>query len=156
VLRARLYRLQRKESELKGPTVDMARSNERYFELRVSATGGGIGSGRPVLVTYHAPDQLLFLRRGAGPFTLAYGRYESPHARLDAHDILSLLPQEAAPVASAHWGERKLLGGPKKLVAPPPPPPYKTYAIWAVLIAGVVLLGVLALQLARTSGPPRP
>jgi hypothetical protein len=148
--RAKLYRIQRKGAELKGPTLELARRNDRYYELRVAATGGGVGSGKPVLVSYHAPDQLLFMRRGDGPFTLAYGRYESPSARFEADDILSLLPREAAAVPSATLGERKSLGGQARLVPPPPPPPYKTYAIWAVLILGVALLGVLAVQLARS------
>jgi hypothetical protein len=153
--RARLYRLQRKEAELKGPTLDLARRSDRFYELRVAATGGGVGNGKPVLATYHAPDQLLFLRRGEGPFTLAYGRYESPNTRFEADDILSLLPRDAAAVASATLGERKPLGGPERLTPPPPPPPYKTYAIWAVLILGVALLGVLAVHLARTNASSR-
>jgi hypothetical protein len=156
--RARLYRLQRKDTELRGPTLDLARHNDRYYELRVAATGGGVGHGKPLLATYHAPDQLLVLRRGNGPFTLAYGRYETPSARFEADDILSLLPREAAAVPSATLGERKTLGGPERLVPPPPPPPalpYKTYAIWAVLILGVALLGALAVQLARTNNPPQ-
>lgn len=147
--RAKLYRVQRKDAELKGPTLDLERRNDRYYELRVAATGGGVGSGKPVLVTYHTPDQLLVLRRGDGPFMLAYGRYESPSTRFEADDILSLLPREAAAVPSATLGERQPLGGPERLTPPPPPPPYKTYAIWAVLILGVALLGGLALQLAR-------
>jgi hypothetical protein len=147
--RAKLYRVQRKEAELKGPTLDLARRNHRYYELRVAATGGGVGHGKPVLATYHAPDQLLIMRRGDGPFTLAYGRYEGPSARFEADDILSLLPREAAAVPSATLGERKSLGGQERLVPPAPPPPYKTYAIWAVLILGVALLGALAVQLAR-------
>ena len=149
--RAKLYRIQRKEAELKGPTLELARRNDRYYELRVAATGGGVGSGKPVLVSYHTPDQLLVMRRGEGPFTLAYGRYESPSARFEADDILSLLPREGAAVPSATLGERKPLGGQQRLIPPPPPPPYKTYAIWAVLILGVALLGMLAIQLARTN-----
>ena len=150
--RTKLYRVQRKETELKGPTLDLARKYDRFYELRVAATGGGVGSGKPALVTYHAPDQLLVLRRGEGPFTLAYGRYESPSARFEAGDILSLLPREASAVPSATLGEPKPLGGQDRLVPPPPPPPYKTYAIWAVLVLGVALLGALAIQLARSDG----
>lgn len=100
-------------------------------------------------------DQLLFLRRGDGPFTLAYGRYETPSARLEADDILSLLPRDASPVASATLGERKSLGGLERLSPPPPPAPYKAYAVWAVLILGVILLGALAVHLARANNAPR-
>jgi hypothetical protein len=153
LLRTRLYRIARTEAELAGPMLEIARSNARYYELRVEATGGGLGAGKPTLVTYHAPDQLLFLRRGEGPFTLAYGRYKVERSRFEADDLLSLLPDQPAPTASGELGEVKTLGGKERLAAPKQPPPYKTYAVWAVLIAGVALLGVIALRLARSSKP---
>jgi hypothetical protein len=150
VIRTRLYRIARPEAELTGPTLEIARRNDRYYQLRVEATGGGLGAGTPELVTYHAPDQLLFLRRGEGPFTLAYGRYKVQHARFEADDLLSLLPDQPAPTAVGTLGEAKTLGGKDRLSQPKAPPPYKTYAVWAVLIAGVALLGTLALRLSRT------
>jgi hypothetical protein len=155
VLRARLYRVALPDRELAGPTLDIVRRNVRYYELRVEPTGGGVGAGAPKLITYHAPDQLLFLRRGEGPFLLAYGRYRVPPARFEADDLLTLLPKSNAGTATASLGERKQLGGSQQLRAPPPPPPYKTYAMWAVLIAGVLALGALALQLARGGGERR-
>ena len=150
VARTRLYRIAGSDAEFTGPTLEVARRNDRYYQLRVEATGGGLGAGAPKLVTYHAPDQLLFLRRGEGPFTLAYGRYQAQHARFEADDLLSLLPDKPTPTAEGTLGERKTLGGKERLVEPKAPPPYKTYAVWAVLIAGVALLGTIALRLART------
>jgi hypothetical protein len=150
VLRTRLYRIARAEAELTGPTLEIGRRNDRYYELRATATGGGLGAGKPTLVTYHAPDQLLFLRRGEGPFMLAYGRYRVEHARFEADDLLSLLPDRPAPTATGTFGEVKTLGGKARLIAPKAPPPYKTYAVWAVLIAGVALLGVIALRLSKS------
>lgn len=151
VLRTRVYRIARAEAELTGPTLEIGRRNDRYYELRASAVGGGLGAGKPTLVTYHAPDQLLFLRRGEGPFTLAYGRYRAQHARFEADDLLSLLPDRPAPTATGTFGEVKTLGGKARLIAPEPPPPYKTYAVWAVLIAGVALLGAIALRLSKSA-----
>jgi hypothetical protein len=150
VLRTRLYRIARAETELTGPTLDIGRRNDRYYELRVEAIGGGLGAGKPTLVTYHAPDQLLFLRRGEGPFTLAYGRYRVQHARFEADDLLSLLPDQPAPTASGTLSDVKTLGGEDRLVPPKAPPPYKTYVVWAVLIAGVALLGGIALRLVKS------
>jgi hypothetical protein len=151
VLRTRLYRIARAEAELTGPTLEIGRRNDRYYELRVEATGGGLGAGKPALVTYHAPDQLLFLRRGEGPFSLAYGRYRVQHTRFEADDLLSLLPDRPAPTAAGTFADVKTLGGKARLIAPKPPPPYKTYAVWAVLIAGVALLGAIALRLSRSA-----
>ncbi|HKP64924.1 MAG TPA: DUF3999 family protein [Polyangiales bacterium] len=150
VLRARLYRVALPDRELSGPTLDVVRRNARYYELRVDPTGGGLGSGAPKLISYHAPDQLLFLRRGEGPFLLAYGRYRAPNDRFEADDLLTLLPKSSTSTSMAKLGEVKQLGGDGQLRAPAPPPPYKTYVMWAVLIAGVFALGALALSLARS------
>jgi Protein of unknown function (DUF3999) len=150
VLRARLYRVALPDRELTGPTLDIVRKNLRYYELHVESTGGGLGSGAPKLISYHAPDQLLFLRRGEGPFLLAYGRYQVEPARFEADDLLTLLPKASAATATASLGEVKQLGGDRQLQAPAPPPPYKTYVMWAVLIAGVLALGALAVSLARS------
>jgi hypothetical protein len=150
VLRTRLYRIAHAGTELTGPTLDIGRRNDRYYELRVEAIGGGLGAGKPTLVTYHAPDQLLFLRRGEGPFTLAYGRSRVQHARFQAEDLLSLLPEQPAPTARATLGQVTTLGGEDRLAAPKPPPPYTTYLVWVVLIAGVALLGGIALRLSKS------
>jgi hypothetical protein len=150
IVRTRLYRVARPEVELTAPTLEVARRNARYYQLRVEPMGGGLGAGAPELVTYHSPDQLLFLRRGEGPFTLAYGRYRVQHARFEADDLLSLSPDQPTPTAEGTLGEVKTLGGKDRLAEPKAPPPYKTYAVWAVLIAGVALLGTIALRLART------
>jgi Protein of unknown function (DUF3999) len=150
VLRARLYRVSLPDRELSGPTLDIVRKNFRYYELRVEATGGGLGRGAPKLISYHAPDQLLFLRRGDGPFLLAYGRYRAPPARFEADDLLALLPKSSAVTAPASLGEIQQLGGERQLSPPKPPPPYKIYVMWAVLIAGVLALGALTLSLARS------
>jgi Protein of unknown function (DUF3999) len=153
VLRTRLYRVARAEAEVTGPTLDVTRRHDRFYQLRVEPTGGGLGSGQPALVTYHAPDALLFLKRGEGPFTLAYGRYEVKPSRFEADDLLSLLPQKPAPTATGRLGESKLLGGPDRMTPPKAPPPYTTYAVWAILIAGVALLGGIAFRLARAGKP---
>lgn len=151
VARTRLYRVVHEGSEERGPTLDIARRHERYYELRVDPIGGGLGAGVPVLVTHHTPEQLLFLQRGGGPFLLAYGSYRSDQARFDADDLLSLSPVRKQPTATASLGEMRPLGGSAALEAPKPPPPYATYALWAVLILGVALLGGLALRVFRST-----
>jgi hypothetical protein len=153
IVRTRLYRVARAETDVTGPTLDIARRNDRFYQLRVEPTGGGLGAGLPKLVTHHVPDEVLFLRRGEGPFMLAYGRFEVKHARFEADDLLSLLPQRSGPTAIGHLGEGKMLGGADRLTPPKAPPPYETYVVWAILIAGVTLLGGIALHLARSSKP---
>jgi hypothetical protein len=126
----------------------------------VENKGGGLGQGVPRLHTFHVPEQLLFVRRGAAPFTLAYGSLRATPSEFSADELLALLPpasksQAGAPKpepAIASAGATRTLGGDAALRAPPPPPPIKTYVLWAVLIAGVGLLTALALRLLRGMG----
>jgi hypothetical protein len=97
------------------------------------------------------PHELLFLARGAGPYTLAYGS-----ARVDAEDapvdaLLATLgganPAEGAGTAT--------LGMPRDLAgeeALNPPPPLRRLTLWAVLIVAVLALGALALGVLRDTG----
>lgn len=139
---------------LTGPRLHVFRQRVRFYELRVDRSRVGLGAGTPTLATYHTPEQLLFLLRGSGPFTVAYGRHGVRRQRFEPDELLGLLPPQAgggaAQPARARLGEKHDLGGARLLAAPAPEVPYKTYALWAVLIAGVGLLGFLAYRLARS------
>jgi Protein of unknown function (DUF3999) len=152
VAEARIYRVLADGQPLIGPSLTLFRQRARYYELRVDGTRAGIGAGMPTLVTYHSPDLLLFLRRGAPPFTLAYGRHGVLRQRFEADDLLALLPladSAAATPARATLGDAKPLGGVARLLAPKPAPPYGTYALWAGLLAGVALLAAISYRLVR-------
>ena len=155
---ARFYRVLSSGKPLIGPRLTVFRQRARSYELRVDRTRVGIGAGMPSLVTYHTPEQLVFLLRGSPPFSVAYGRHNVRRQRFEPEELLGLLPARpdgsAATPALAQLGPRRELGGPALLVPPPPEPPYKTYALWAVLIAGVGLLGYLAYRLAREDAQP--
>ena len=43
-----------------------------------------------------------------------------------------------------------LLGGPDRRIAPAEPIDWQTAALWAVLVVGVVLVGLLAFRLLKT------
>lgn len=151
---ARFYRVLSSDRPLIGPRVSVFRQRVRYYELRVDRSRVGIGAGVPTLVTYHAPERLLFLRRGPAPFSLVYGRHDVRRQRFEPEELLGLLPARpdggVDEPAVAQLGPRRSLGGPQLLEPPPRKPPYKTYALWAVLIAGVGLLGFLAYRLSRS------
>jgi hypothetical protein len=151
VLDARFYRIVAAGKALSGPSFEIARMARRYYELRVDTTRPGLGGGRPRLLTYHAPDQLLFLRRGDPPFTLAYGRYGARRLRFEADDLLALVPTAGKPTAIASLLPAAVLGGVALLDAPKPAPPYTTYALWSVLLCGVALLAALAYRLVRSN-----
>ena len=150
---ARFYRVLSQGKPLTGPRLRVFRQRVRFYELRVDRSRVGLGAGTPTLATYHVPEQLLFLLRGAAPFSVAYGRHHVRRQRFEPDELLGLLPPQpggAAQPARARLGEKHDLGGPRLLAPPAPEVPYKTYALWAVLIAGVGMLGWLAYRLARS------
>jgi hypothetical protein len=75
IAEARFYRIASDGKSLFGPRISTGLEHARYYELHIDRTRPGLGQARPTLVTYHAPERLLFLRHGTGPYTVAYGRY---------------------------------------------------------------------------------
>jgi hypothetical protein len=154
VAQARFYRIVSEGKPLMGPRLQLFRQHARFYELRLDRSRVGITDGLPTLVTYHAPEQLLFLQRGQAPFTVAYGRHALHLARFEPDELLGLVPATQGGKPEPTLGRlsaRRVLGGEQLLQPPPPKPPYKTYALWAVLIAGVGVLGMLAYRLARAT-----
>lgn len=123
----------------------------RWWRMLVLDLGGGLGSGTPELELFYYPEQLAFVARGAGPFTLAYGSRTAGAARFDWQAVtqtLSAAERDGLPRESATIGEWRELAGAGILV-PPPADMSKTYLLWGVLIAGVLLLGGFTWKLAR-------
>ena len=147
VAQANFYRVSTAgAAPLHGPRLHIPARNARYYELRVDPTRARVDNGVPTLVTYHVPERLLFLRRGDAPFTLAYGRHGVQRQRFSPSELLNL--NNVMP-ATATLSERRTAGGEQLLQPPPPATPYKTYALWAALIAGVALLAWLSIRLLR-------
>jgi hypothetical protein len=86
--------------------------------------------------------------RGRAPFVLGYG---SACAERNKTELEQLVPGfgSTVPVATATVGEARTLGGPEKLLRTRFDIDWLTAGWWAVLIAGVVLLGWMALRLFR-------
>ena len=156
VAQANFYRVSTAgAAALHGPRLRIPAQNTRYYELRVDVSRGAIDNGAPKLVTLHVPERLLFVRRGEAPYTLAYGRHGVQLQRFEPSELLRLLPNlhgmDGTPTLPmlATVAEPQLAGGLTLLEPPPAPPPYKTYALWASLLAGVALLAWLSLRLLR-------
>lgn len=146
------YRIVRDGQELWSPAVPVAPNPSPRWRVVVDQTSGGFGPGTPELeVTWPARD-LVFLARGQGPFTLAFGRNEAAPAQLP---VATLVPgyrdgSESA-IAVAETGAVR--------AASPPSPPIlpqfvgdadpKKLGLWAALIAGVLVLAAMAWRLAR-------
>jgi hypothetical protein len=147
------YRLRDRAAEVTSPDIIVTSHGERYWRLRVDQQGGGAGSGDLAIEIGWVPHKLVFAGRGAGPFQLAYG---SSRVKPAALAIESLIPgyqtQAQLKVATAKLGGQVTLGGESRLGATRD---YRTMALWASLILGVIVLGWMAWRLSRqVSNPP--
>ena len=147
LLSAVAYRLRQGETEVTSPEITLTTSGERYVLLRVDQKGGGVGSGVPAIQIGWVAQKLVFAARGAGPFQIAYG---SATVKPAAFAIESIIPGYKTDVefkvTPAKLGEQVTLAGSAQLRAPWD---YRKVALWGSLIAGVGLLGWMALRLSR-------
>jgi hypothetical protein len=154
-----LYQLERPEGVLRNAELAVPTIRRRYFKLAVAEKGGGLGSGVPGLEVAWMPEQLLFVARGAGPFSVGYGRAQIPQARFDAAELIrSALPPDAdprreIPRETAVLGPVKAVGDPSVLAPRRAPPAPRTIALWAVLVGSVAIVLGLSVRLLRRMGP---
>lgn len=147
-----LYRLQIGDTVLENNTFPVQSSGTRHWSLIIDAAQSGLGREPPrVAIGWH-PHTLLFVARGAAPFTLAYGsgRAEPMAGKTDAllrrldRDTTQTLVSRAITVA-----QPLTLGGEKALQPVATPIDWKQVILWGTLIGGVVLLGWMAHRLLR-------
>ncbi len=140
-----------------GPvTINVGDVADPFWQLEVSTQGGGIGNGTPKFEVGWLPHELLFVRRGEAPFTVAYGNAN--------HGVQSFDPQALAGMARMEGGEslgaarivdaKVTLGGPAKLTPEPPDAtlPVRRLVLWGSLAAAVLLLGWMSLRLFKQMG----
>jgi len=142
-----LYRLTHSGREVSNADLSVGGLGRKQWLLRVETRGGGLGSGVPQIEVGWVSQQIVFVARGAGPFLLVYGNGQ---AKADDLPIQTLVPgwhsDAELPATSATAGAQQTLAGPRALQVLPN---YKTWALWASLALGVVLLGWMVWVLAR-------
>lgn len=144
VTRSGFYRL-KSEVELKNGALPVPVNTDRYWLARVDASAGGVGDGTPKLQVGWLPHEVVFLARGAGPFTLGYGSAAAPAIKASLGSIPS-----GAMILRASFGEPKTLGGEQRLqVIVTKTFPWKSAILWVVLAIGVAILGAMAWRLSR-------
>ena len=157
---ATYYRLLHAGQEWRNPERTVSFPPARYWQLRVDSRGGGLGTGMPKLKVTWEPRLLVFVSRGEGPFTLAFGH--AKHGPADFR-VESLIPGlgdgKGVPVALATLGaisassatsaSRDAVG---EFLASLSGENGRRWLLWTVLIVGVGVLGVMAWRMARGFG----
>lgn len=150
-----LYRLAHAGHEAVNADLSLARGGFEQWLLRVDARAGGIGSQFPRIEVGWVPRQLVFVARGEGPFALAYGNVRAKPADLAIETLVPGWRSDAQLQAfPAIAGPQQTLAGARALQTVPS---YKTWALWASLVVGVLLLAWMAWVLARElkAAPPK-
>ena len=140
------YELSFEGRDFASAPLRLGRREARYWRVVPSSPL----RGEPPQLTLSFPQEYLRVAaRGVAPYQLAAGTLAEeagPDATLAS--VWSALDPPADVVPLAALGMRRELGGAAALVAPRPFP-WRTAALWTVLIAGVLVVGAMAVRLAR-------
>jgi len=144
------YRLRIRGEEVTGPDIVLNPSTDRYRLMRVERSGGGLGSGTPVIEFGWVPGRLLFVARGAGPFLLAYASARHGQCARSGDDLFTRFADQRGGHYQAEvavTGTPIMLGGKAALRRPLVPADPKTAILWSVLLLGVAVLAWMAFRL---------
>lgn len=142
---ALFYALRFEERAFASTPVALARRELRYW--RVTPSRGARPQGLELVLT--SPQEYLRVSAGgASPFMLAAGTLaeEAGEDRTFAAVWRDLDPDPEVPIAGL--GVRRELGGANALRAPREFP-WRAAVLWSVLVGGVLVVGFMAVRLAR-------
>ncbi len=145
-----LYRLTQNGQDVLQNELQLSGQTVQQLRLVVDERGGGLGGQAPTLTFAVRATQLVFLARGAGPFTLALGSATAKAANLP----LSTLIPDFSAAKLATLGRASVDGGavvtPAAAAVPAPTgTDWKKFGLWAVLLLSVFFLAAMAVSLLR-------
>ncbi len=145
------YNLSVDATLISNDVVSISPVQDRYWRIEVASGAGGLGRHSPQLEIGWIPHRLLFLARGEGPFTLAYGSARTGPVDTSVENVLHEIEagEKTAMIGKAATGEELVLGGPAALETSRLPVSWKTWVLWSVLVGGVAVLGFLTFRLYR-------
>lgn len=148
--RGLVYRLRIDGYEIATPPISTSPEADRFWRLRVDPAGGGLGQGTPVIMLGWTPERLLFIPRGAPPYTLAFGAAGVEPAGFSSEELLRPLSRRQEDVLAArpaNLGPVFELGGAERLSMHRAP--WGRIVLWGVLVLGVALLLTMTVRLIR-------
>lgn len=125
---------------------------DRHWRLRANAAV----PGEPVLRLGYRPEVAVFLAQGAPPYALVAGSARTARADSPLAHLIEALRQTRGKdwqPAEASLGEPAPLAGTAALVPLEPQRDWRSWLLWAVLIAGALIVAGFALSLLRSSKP---
>ncbi|ALN65448.1 putative transmembrane protein [Lysobacter antibioticus] len=125
---------------------------DRHWRLRANAAV----PGEPVLRLGYRPEVAVFLAQGAPPYALVAGSARTARADSPLAHLIEALRQTRGKdwqPAEASLGEPAPLAGPAALVPPEPKRDWRSWLLWAVLVAGALIVAGFAFSLLRSSKP---
>jgi hypothetical protein len=132
-------------------TLAVARTTDRYWRLEIAVEQEATDDSLPILSLGWTPHKLYFLSQGPAPFCLAFGNAAiSPDSTAAGPALAVLLKKVESRDMKAHPVKilKEIdLGGPIRLSPLPPPTPWKKWLLWAVLLGGVLMIGVMSYNL---------
>jgi hypothetical protein len=142
------YRLQRDGAEAVNPPLAVPATTLRYWKVSTDPKSGGLGSRPPKLAAGWSPQSIVFVARGGGPFELAYGSAQAKPAALPIATIVPGFDARATPATLpvATVGAANVTPA---LAALRAPIDVKRGLLWATLGVATLVLGWMALRLAR-------
>ncbi len=154
-----VYRLGAAGSEAVNPSVPLHGASAS--RLRIESTNGAdLARGQLQAGAEFEPLRLVFVVTGAGPFEIAAGRADTKAAALPLDTIAATLrgrKLEDLPAAAVGAGAAQAPdAGPLARWWPGREAPDRSTVLWAVLIAGVLLLAAVAWSLLRQLKQPAP
>jgi hypothetical protein len=144
-----LYRLTQNGQDVVQNELQLPGQTVQQLKLTVDERGGGLGTEAPTVRFAVRSTQLVFLARGAGPYTLALGSATVKAASLP---LSTLIPDYSAAKLAA-LGKATVDSG--AVVTPAATAPtvlgtnWKKIGLWAVLLLSVLALGAMAFSLLR-------
>jgi hypothetical protein len=146
-----MYRLSFEGREFSSEPIKVTRYEARYWRVVPTAPARGM---RLELALEFPQEMVRVAARGSAPYLLAAGTLaEDAGPDPTLASVWSALESPAPAVPLATLGARRELGGPAALVAAKPFP-WRTISLWAVLIVGVLVVGTMAVRLAREMRSP--
>jgi hypothetical protein len=149
-----LYRLASQGGESLSPDIDLGGELITELQLKLDMRAGGVGDKPPQVKLAVEPQQLVFLARGDSPFSLAWGL---AGVNTSALPLTTLVPayryQNGLPGSVASLGADEKNPTPIRVqndAEQIDPALMHKWILWGVLVAGAVLLLLMAMKLIRT------